>query len=383
MHRGCQLGDMVPGFFKYWKRSKAEYIGDINIRDSIRRSGFLLGIIIALHTVLMVLFESLPLGDSLWLTLTTITTVGYGDISAATFEGRLSTILLLYFGGVFVLANFAGEYFEARVARKKRMLDGNWEWQMSNHMVIINTPESGGTSYFYRLFSQIRKIPDLKDIPIQILTRQYPDGLPEELRNLGVVHHTRYPDKKQSLEAVNIGDAKYIVVLAKQEYNFTSDALTFDILHRIREIDNLNATIIAECVDDENRSRLLNAGADIILRPVRSYPELVVRAIVAPGSEKILENLFMHDGDHPERYDLDISDLNWGQIVSSLMLAGHGTALAYIDDSGEPVCNPEPQKQVKAKALLIMVRENNQATLEQLSATLAQTKASTESQAIS
>lgn len=361
---------MLPGFLKRWKRDRARYVADINIRDSIRRSVSILLVIVLVHTLAMIQFESLSFTDALWLTLTTITTVGYGDVSASSIEGRIATIFLLYFGGVFVLANFAGEYFEGRLDRKKRMLEGHWEWSMSNHLVIINTPESGGTSYFYRLFSQIRTIPELKDIPIQILTRQYPDGLPEELRKLKIVHHTGYPDKRENLQAVQIDEAKYIVVLAKQEYDITSDALTFDILHRIKEMGNIQASIIAECIDDENRLRLLNAGANIVLRPVRSYPELLVRAIVAPGSEKILENLFMHDGDHPERYNLHISGVNWSHIVSSLMEAGYGTALAYIDKMGEPVCNPEPHTEVDAQALLIMVRASKQPSLEQLQQTL-------------
>ena len=113
-------------------------------------------------------------------------------------------------------------------------------------MVIINTPESGGTAYFYRLFSQIRQIPGLKDIPIQILTRRYADGLPKELRKLKVVHHTGYPDKRKSLEAVNMREAKYIVILARQEHNVTSDALTFDILHRIQENNHHHATMKIE-----------------------------------------------------------------------------------------------------------------------------------------
>ncbi|MDH5327143.1 MAG: ion channel [Gammaproteobacteria bacterium] len=357
---------MIPGLFKQWQRSRAKFVADIDIWRSARRSFTVLTVFIAAHTLLMIRFENLSLGDALWLTLTTITTVGYGDLSAASVEGRISTIIVLYFGGVFVLAHFAGEYFEGRLERKKRMLEGNWEWDMVDHLLIINTPASGGTAYFLRLFTQIRMIPELKNIPIQILTRQYPEGLPTELRKLRVVHHTGYPDKKQNLEAVNVRAAKYIVVLSKHEYDITSDALTFDILHRIQELGSNQAFVIAECIDDENRERLVNAGAHAVLRPVRSYPELLVRAIAAPGSEKILENLFMHDGDHPQRYEVKVKHQTWGQVVSLLMSAGCGTALAYIDESGEPVCNAPPNQEVNAQALLLMVRENQEPSSEHI-----------------
>jgi voltage-gated potassium channel len=348
------------------RRRKALYIRDIDINASALRSLLLLAGIFFLHTLCMMWFEDLPFSDSLWLTLTTATTVGYGDYSATTFAGRAATVVLLYFGGIFVLANFAGEYFEGRVERKNRMLKGDWEWNMSGHIVIINTPIAGGTAYFIRLIDQLRKVSEFAQTPIQILTRQYPEGLPKELRELGVVHHTGYPDKKDSLEAINIREADVVILLAKDEDDVTSDALNFDILHRIQEAQVRHATIIAECVDDENRERFLKVGADIVIRPVRAYPEIIVRTLVAPGSEKILENLFMHDGDHTRRYNLHVNNLSWGEVVNRIVNAGFGTPLAYINNDDDAVCNADPAQNIDAVALIIMVRSSRVPTSEKI-----------------
>ena len=38
----------------------------------------------AANVIAMIVFEGLSVGDAIWLTMTTITTVGYGDISAVT-----------------------------------------------------------------------------------------------------------------------------------------------------------------------------------------------------------------------------------------------------------------------------------------------------------
>jgi voltage-gated potassium channel len=115
-----------------------------------------------------------------------------------------------------------------------------------------------------------------------------------------------------------------------------------------------------ECVDDSNRDRLYKIGARVVLRPIRSYPEIVVRAMVAPGSEAIIEDFFTHDGDHPKRYEVDIDGTAWYQIVGALARADQGTAMGYIDRaSGSVIPNPPASTRVVANALIVLVRESS------------------------
>ena len=349
---------MIPGFFFRRRLKKAPELGDGGFYETLKRTGTWLLAISVVHVVLMLNLEGMSIGDAIWLTFTTLLTVGYGDLSPATTEGRMATIILLYLGGIFVLANLAGAFLEWRAEHRQRMLKGNWRWNMKDHILIINTPATGGVSYFVRLVDQIRADKRYENTPIQILTRQFPEGLPEELRKKRIVHHTGYPDQAESLEAVSITDAAAIIILSKDEYDKTSDALTFDILHRLKEIGVKNIPIIAECVDDSNRKRLTSAGATVTVRPIRAYPEIIVRSLFAPGSEKVLENLFRHEGDHQQRFNIELKNVTWGDVVCSLMTRGYGTAMAYVGTDNEPVCNADPSTMVDAKALIIMVREN-------------------------
>ena len=85
--------------------------------------------------------EGISLKDSIWLTLTTVTTVGYGDMSAETDEGRIATVILIYLLGIWMLAQLASEYIDYRSDRKDRIIKGQWNWSyMENHIVIINAP---------------------------------------------------------------------------------------------------------------------------------------------------------------------------------------------------------------------------------------------------
>lgn len=94
----------------------------------------------AAHTVLMMVLEGLGAVDALWLTLTTLTTVGYGDLSAATPAGRLATVLLLYLVGITVLAQLTSDYIDYRIERRRRMLEGKWSWDMRDHLLIVIRP---------------------------------------------------------------------------------------------------------------------------------------------------------------------------------------------------------------------------------------------------
>jgi len=325
--------------------------------------------IISLHILAMVVFEQLPIDDAIWLTLTTITTVGYGDLSAQTAVGRTATTLLLYFGGIFILAKIAGDYFDYRLERKQKMITGLWRWHMQKHIVIINAPSTNPEQYFLRLIQQFRDNPAFVNTPIQCLTDQFPNGLPSKLRALDILHFHGLPESQEMLDAVNANQAEYIIILATDENNYTSDSQTFDILHRLVD-SKARAKIVVECLNDDNRNRLLAAGAQSVLRPIRAYPELIVRAVVAPGSERVLEHLFTHSGNYTQRYDIQLEQRPWAEVVSTLIHQNLGIALAYLDAQGELFCNPQSDQKITSKAIFVLVREQDTPSITQITQSL-------------
>lgn len=345
----------------------------LDLGNKVRR---LLGLLLALsavHVVAMMLLEGMGPGDAAWLTLTTLTTVGYGDLSAATPMGRLATVLLLYIVGITMLAQLASDYIDYRLERRQRMLQGRWEWNMKDHMLIVNTPRRNTVTYLERLITQVRETPEFADLPVQLLTDAFGDGLPQSLRDLGVVHRHDTPDHDGAWEAVDLASARYLVILAHDHHDRTTDSRTFDIAHRAFEhIDPARTYVVAECVDDSNRPRLQSLGVHSVVRPIRAYPELVVRAIIAPGVERVMENLFTHRGDHAQRYDIELRGSKWSEIVTRVITKDWGTPMAYVREDGGVICNPPAGDQVNAKALLLLVREGGEPGIEELRSLLIQ-----------
>ncbi|MFK5969490.1 MAG: potassium channel family protein, partial [Candidatus Marithrix sp.] len=151
----------------------------------------------------MIKWEGLYLIDAIWLTFTTITTVGYGDIQITSIPGRLSTIILLYLGGIFVLAKTAGDYFDYRVVRSRKQLKGEWRWNMNNHIVLISYNEDHiPTLYYERLITEFQHTEEYKNHNIQLLTKDFQNGLPESLQQLNITHYYGKGNQIEDLKAV-------------------------------------------------------------------------------------------------------------------------------------------------------------------------------------
>lgn len=352
---------MLLRFFRLRQQPNSRDITErlnINMRARLRRAFCWLLLLIALHTAAMVGFESIAWADALWLTLTTMTTVGYGDFSAATPLGRAATVILLYAAGITLLAQLASDYIDYRLKRKEDMIKGRWRWHMKDQILIINSPNNNPGLYFQRLVSQLRATDRFARTPVQILTDGFPDGLPEALREMGVVHYHGQSSDPEALKAVTPGQAQAIIILARDEYSRVSDSITLDVLMQLKTLcEEKPPYTVAECVEEDTRPRVHRLGANSTLRPIRAYPEMLVRSLVAPGAEKILENLFTHNDDHAMRYPVHLENAVWSEAACKLMAAGMGTLMAYVTADENVVTHPAPEHRFTASALILMVRE--------------------------
>src|SRR4051794_35258586 len=119
----------------------------LDLRNRLRFAVGGLFVLIGLHVVAMMAFEGLGLGDAIWLTFTTITTTGYGDLSAKTHAGRASTIALIYLSGIFMLTQAGAAFFELRALPRDSQRRGEWRWNVTNHNVFGDAPETEPSRY--------------------------------------------------------------------------------------------------------------------------------------------------------------------------------------------------------------------------------------------
>lgn len=312
-------------------------------------------IIVLIHSFSMMLFEKMSFGDSIWLTMTSVTTVGYGDLSAASWQGRLATVLFIYLGGIFIVGKFAGDFFDYRAARRTAMKSGNWDYSnFEDHIVVVGS-EQDYEYYFSRLADELSKHEQTQNRGVLLISQSFPDGLPISLENMGIKYVNGAGTEPQALYRAGVEHAHIVIVMSWNSNEARSDSSTFDIIHRIREA-NQQAQVVAECVDDNNRKRLLGAGATVVVRPLRSYPEMIVGSLLNPGSSEILENLFTSEGERIECLDCD-ENRTWDQIVIEYVSADKGIPIAFRRKSDSTIITaPAAKDQIEANAVFVLGR---------------------------
>ncbi len=345
-------------------------------RPRLRKPLLWLVAMVAMFVVAMAVFEDMDPVESLWLAAVTLTTVGYGDVAARTLAGRAATVLLLMLGGIFVVAKLASDWFEWREQVRERKRTGSWRWGMDGHVLIIGTPESDAVRFFRGLTRQLRGTPGYRDTPIMLLTRAFAgraEGLPQALCDEGLVHVEGAPTDEDALRLADAPHAAAVIVLAEREEDAVSDAISADVVARVRAMAAGAAPlVVTECVDDRNRARLMQSGAAAAVRPLRTYPEMLARALVAPGAERLLEDLFSSEGNELFRVDLPRTWQGpWSKVAMALLERGIGTAIAYARPSGEVVMNPPGTEAIEAAAVYVILRDDQKAQARALAGMLA------------
>jgi len=309
----------------------------------------------ALHVAAMMLIERMSLSDAIWVTFVTATTVGYGDVSAKTDAGRTATIVIMFFGTIFVLAALASLLFERAAERRDRKTSGRWNWHLNDHILIVSTTGTESVRYLKALVSQIRGDDAHRDRAVQVMTHGFDvGGLPDQLADLHVVYARGDGDSDEEMALGNVAKAHLVVVLG-DDRTPKADALVYDVVSRVRSA-GFDGRIVSECEDDRNRARLSAHEHDSCVRPSRAYPEMLSRAILAPGAEIVIEDIFTVGGVECEYVDLGANHPRgtWREMVMRIMGEDLGTAIGYRDQ-GRVVTAPPPSSQVSAEGVYVLM----------------------------
>jgi voltage-gated potassium channel len=348
---------------------RLKHTTSVGLKKRLLRTVCVFALLCGAHIAAMQRFEHMSIDTAQWNTFTTVATVGYGDTYAKTLPGRISTEVLIYGLGIATMSQLIGLAIETSQLKKQQILTGKRKWKMNDHIVILNSPKNDAEGYFKKLMTEFRKSALPKAQLPAIIVSPDMDTISDEIRELHVGHVNEPLTSKTAFDKASVKDASVIVILSHDENDATSDSVTLDLVERAR-MASPDAQIIAEAISDDNKERLIKNGANHVIRPIRAYPEMVVRTILTPGAEAIIHEVFSTQGDECVRYDAGIKG-KWGDIAARIISADIGLPMGYVDMNGNTHASVNPDTEVEGSAIFALVREGNLRTSGEVSRILS------------
>lgn len=312
-----------------------------DIRRQFRSATLLLFIIIPVGIIGYMVIEGLDLFEAIWLTIITLTTIGYGDVAITSNLGKFFTIALVLVGlgaiTFFLSSSFALLFSAEATTRRRKFRILKKIGKLRNHYIICGTGEMVDKTIGYLLqsahfrreqhqeqvykpiddfldrmfgddadgnFVAMRNIvhqiiivlvnvfkPETTILDLIIIVTEDSDYA-EHLRSAGLLVVEGDPADDDSLEAAGITRAQAIMVMLNQD---TEGLLT------VLTARNMNPTlyITAATVEEELKQKMLRAGANVVLAPYEVAGQFLNNATLRPAVNDYFNSiLFDHETNH-------------------------------------------------------------------------------------
>ena len=223
------------------------------------------------------LFESgKSIGDSFWYSVISITTIGYGDLSASTIGARIGTIVFITVLGLTAFTATAGMIINWLLELQHRERTGMARLFLKEHILIINFPNEYRVRH---IIDEFTSDPEHQKDEIAIITDRV-ESLPFSDPNVYFVRGS--PLEMETYDRAAVANAQKAIVLSTGYDDPNSDSIVasaVSVLHR------LNPRIIAtvECINP--RHAVLFEGMDNVslVFPLRMANKLLVQESQDPG----------------------------------------------------------------------------------------------------
>ena len=251
----------------------------------------ILAIILLIGTIGYVLIEGWTVLDSLYMTIITITTVGFGEVRSVSDEGRLFTIFII-FSGMGIIAYIVGMAAQAMVDFQVRSIIGRRKLglkmkSIKDHYVICG---------FGRIGKIICRELKAKNIPLVVI-----DNAPEmrsilEAEGIPFIHDDA--TSEDVIIEAGVMRAKGVITVV------ASDADNLFITMTARGL-NPRAYILARADEEKTEKKLMRAGADRVVMPYLIGGQQMAQFITKPTVTDFLEFTV-----HNKEMDLEIEELS-------------------------------------------------------------------------
>lgn len=287
--------------------------------------------------------EGWPILDCFYMTVITLTTIGFGEIHPLTPPGRLFTIILVFMGmGVVGHTVVTGTRFVVegeinKVITRRRSMKALQK--IRDHYIVCG---------FGRMGSFISR--QLHDRGISFVVVEQDPDTQERVQQLGYLMVPGDATEEQALNDAGIANARGLVSV------LSSDASNVYVVLTGREL-NADLDIVARAVSESATHKLRRAGADRVFSPYKIGGMRMVMGILKPEVIGFLEVAMDH-----RALDIDVEQIRVGEhspyngmkiLETGIRREMNLIILAVKKQDGQMVFNPGPDTVIDGHDTLI------------------------------
>lgn len=228
--------------------------------------------------------------EGLWWTMTTVVTVGYGDVSPATLSGKLFA-MFLYVIGIGLMTVLIGKIIDTLSVRKRMKEEGRLHITRENHILLINWTNRAKIA----LNELLESFPDVQAVIIDETTEKIP------FLHERVDFVKGAPAAEPTFMQANLLKAKSVMIFSPDDArnSSTADGLTLLIASSVEATakkHGQNIYTICEVADSKHISAFTHANVEEFITPNDTAAHLAARSMLFNGSSEIIRQLTGNDG---------------------------------------------------------------------------------------
>jgi voltage-gated potassium channel len=324
----------------------------LKLAKKLRIAILILLSIVVIDTIVYRYLEGWTFIESFYTTITTLSTIGYGDFVPRTKAGQLFTAIMTVFG-VGTMLYTIGLIAETVVEGRLRMFLGRGRMEkkiekMKDHYIICGCGRIG-----YLICKELR------DGKIDFIVIDNNPDIIQKIEEEGFVYYKGDSTHDKTLITVGIKRAKGIVCA------LPTDAQNLYVILTAKEL-NSNLYILSRSEEEQSEHRLLRAGADRVMSPYMLGGMRMAMAILRPAMLDFIELTTGRQSLELRMEELSVCD---GSPIVGKTLEASGIRhkfgliiVAVKKDSGKMMFNPSASYIIEKGDKLIALGEDENVT---------------------
>jgi len=285
--------------------------------------------------------------DSLYMTIITLSTVGYGEVHTLTGAGKIWSILIIIFGvsGIGALIRTLNEEFiQLELFRKNTMM--KTISKLKNHYVICG---------YGRMGAVIAK--ELQEKNLEFVIIENNEQKVEIIRSKGLFCVNGDATSEETLQDARVDQAVGVAVVLDTDQDNLFVTMSM-------KTTNPDLFILSRCAKEDNQSKLIRAGANKVVNPYTAGGHRMAEILLKPQVEDSISVVSPKHSDLNLTLDeISLKDLNQydGVLIkdSNIREEFDVMIVGIIKETGESIINPAPDTILSNKYTILLMGESD------------------------